>query len=132
MLKVIVVVCSFIFFSGCAKLAHLEELLRLKSLSENQAEQKKYVESQNKKFEVLLKTIHNGELSQYHDKKSIIKAFGEPIFTEVVEFDEQILEKWLYPYSEKLSGSEKVYLYFDTTGQCVNWQHFPAERKVEK
>ena len=129
---------SLVLLSGCAKLTHLDELLRLKSLSENQAEQKKYVEKQNENFEALLNVVKGSEANQnqgmekYPDKESILKAFGEPILTKTVYEDEEVREQLLYRYSEKLSGSEKVYLYFNAKGHLVNWQHFPAGTNKEK
>ena len=130
--KILISIFVLAFLGGCTKLEHLDQLLTLKSLSDDQTQQKKYVESQNKKFEALLKVVKNNELNKYPDKKSILEAFGEPIFSKTVYDDEEVREEWLYRYSEKLSGSEKVYLYFNTMGRLVNWRHFLPETNKEK
>ena len=131
-MRILMIILAAVWLGGCAKLAHLKELLTLKTLSENQAEQKKYIDRQNKKFEGLLIAVNNNELAKYPDKKSILKEFGEPILTKTVFEDEEVREEWLYRYSAKLSGSEKVYLYFDVTGRLVNWKDVLPEVQNKK
>lgn len=106
--------------SGCAKLAHLQELLTLKGLSDNQAAQQKYVEKQDKRFEQLLEAVKANRMNEFSDQKAFLKAFGEPIFKKSTDTSGQ---KWLYRYTAKLFGSEKVYLYFDQSGKLLNYEH---------
>ncbi len=123
---------GLIIFSGCAKLAHLEQLLTLKAVSDNRDYQAQYVEEQNKKFEALLAAVKNNSLLEnYPHKKMIVKNFGEPVFSREVEHKGQSLELWLYRYATQYFGSEKVYLYFDETGKLLDFGHFiPPENQT--
>ena len=128
--RVFISFLGIVFLSGCAKLTHLDELLRLKSLSDNQTQQRKYVKEQNKKFEALLDAVKNNRIPEYPDKKSFLKAFGEPIFTKKVRRDDKTLEQWLYRNAQKLSGSERVYVYFSETGDFIDFKHIAPENKA--
>ncbi len=128
--KIFISLLGVVFLSGCAKLAHLDDLLRLKSLSDNQAQQRKYVEEQNKKFEALLDIVKNNRIHEYPNKESFLKAFGGPIFAKKIQRDDKTLEQWLYRYAQKLSGSEKVYVYFDEAGNFVDFKHVKSENKT--
>ncbi len=112
---------------GCSTVTNMDKLLQVNALAENQAGQQKIVEQQNKKFEALLKVVKNNQLAQYSDKRSILKAFGEPIFMQTTKDGEIVTEKWMYRYSEKIMGSEKVYLYFDASGKLIDFKHVPLK-----
>jgi len=120
MKKIVYVFVFFFVGSGCAKLAHLDELLTLKGLSDNQDMQVRYVEKQDKKFEQLADAVKNNQMDGFPDKKAILRAFGEPIFAKQ---SEEKSEVWLYRYTTKLFGSQKIYLYFDASGKLIEWQH---------
>ena len=130
-LLLVLTVLILSYLPGCAKLAHLEQLLTLKAVSDNRDAQKKFVEEQNKRFEELLEIVKKDSLRNYPDKKSILKNFGEPVFTRDIVRHGQPLELWLYRYATKYFGSEKVYLYFDETGKLVDFGHFiPPENQT--
>jgi hypothetical protein len=138
MKRLIIVILGAIFITGCAKLSHLEQLLTLKGLSDEQARFNKLVEEQDKKFELLVETIHTDDMSRYPNEKSILKKFGDPIYTKNTVRDGRELTFWLYRYATQYFGSEKVYLYFDPTGNLVEWEHLTkpglteqSERKSE-
>ncbi|OGX33756.1 MAG: hypothetical protein A2787_07835 [Omnitrophica WOR_2 bacterium RIFCSPHIGHO2_01_FULL_48_9] len=118
-------VCIFMLFicSGCAKLAHLDQLLVLKSIGDNKAVQAQHVKKQDQDFEKLLKAMQEDKLLQYPDQQSIRRAFGEPLFIKDIEKDEEKQVKWLYRYSAKPFGSDKVYLYFSSAGRLLNAEH---------
>ncbi len=118
-----------IFLSGCAKLAHMQELLTLKAMSDDGERQKRYVKAQDDKFAALLEKVKSQQIKTYPDQRSILKAFGDPIMTKAVEKDGQVLEQWLYRYSVKFFDSEKVYLFFDNKGQLIQWEYVEAPRK---
>ncbi len=107
---------------GCSTVTNMDKLLQVKSLSDNQVMQQKLVEQQNKKFKALLDAVNSGRLQGYPDQQSILKAFGEPIYVQMLQDGGKAKEKWMYRYSEKLMGSEKVYLYFDATGQLIDFK----------
>lgn len=119
----LIVLVGLIVLSGCAKLAHLQELLTLKTLSDNQTLQKKYIEEQNKKFQAILDVVNGNGLNDYPDKKSCRTAFGEPIFVKKVEKEGEKMEQWLYRPAREFFGAEKVYLYFDEAGALRGFKH---------
>ena len=127
----IFIILSFMMLSGCAKLAHLQELLTLKDVADNHAFQKKYVHQQNDNFKKLLEAVQNNSLTNGSDTISITKTFGDPILTKEIERDGQNLQRWLYRRADKLYNAEKVYLYFDSTGKLVNWEHIPQKPVAE-
>ncbi len=113
-------VVILLFSCGCAKLSHLQELLTLKGLSDNQDDLNRYVEKQDKKFDQLLAVVKAWRLNEFSDKKSFLKEFGDPVLTKKLDNG---TEQWLYRYTAKLFGSEKVYLYFDNSGKFVDYKH---------
>ena len=122
MRRIIVCLIIVLFLCGCAKLTHLQELLTLKAMSDNRDLQEKYVNKQNASFEKILEAYKNNSLGNYSDKKSIVKAFGEPLLIKEIARDNQNLERWLYRHAVKVN-SEKVYLYFDQTGKLIDWEY---------
>ena len=111
-------------FCGCAA-RHVSEIGRLEAYSANMDEQKRYVKEQNKKFDELLGVIKADQLSKYSTQQDFLKAFGKPIFIKNVSDRTDYAVLWLYRYCEKLVGSEKVYLYFDSVGSIVAWEYSP-------
>ena len=110
------------FFTGCTQakqLAHLDQLLVIKGMSDNRDEQFKSVDEQNKKFEQLLEVVKNNWLNKYPDKKSILSSFGPPIFSRSVVDEGQPREEWLYRYATKYFNTDKIYLYFDGKGNLI-------------
>ncbi len=121
-----VLLLSVLAFSGCAKLAHMQELLRLKGYSQEKDRQGILVEKQNKSFERLLSAAKSGALKQYSDDKSIWAAFGRPVFEKKVTIDGATYNVWMYRYSTKFFGSDKVYLYFDPQGYLQIYDFSPG------
>lgn len=113
-----------IFFTvGCAKLQHLDQLLTLKGLSDEQTRMGKEIERQDARFERLVATVEEGSIAKYKSRKSVTGQFGPPIFTEKVEEDGRPIDVWVYRYAAKFFDSPKVYLYWDQSGQLVRWEY---------
>lgn len=121
-------ILSLLVFTGCAKVAHMQELLRLKGYSQNKDGQVSVVQEQNRRFEHLLVAARNGTLRQYSNQESIWTNFGQPIFDKKVKMENSVYQVWMYRYSTKLFGSDKVYLYFDSEGQLRMYDFFPGGR----
>jgi len=123
MRKISVLFLTFIVLGGCAKVQHLDQLLTLKSLADEQVVMGQYVEEQNQKFELMIKEVEAGTLDQYLNKKKILRTFGDPIHVKHVNKNDQELESWLYRYSTQFFDSEKIYLYFDTDDNLVESEY---------
>ena len=113
---------------GCAKLAHLNELLTLKSVSDNQRQIQIYLEKQEKGFTKLKDDIKNNRLKQGQFKRSIISKYSEPVLIEKPEPENAgIKEILLYRHPTNYFKSDRVYLYFDESGRLVSWELKPAD-----
>jgi len=97
----------------------MDQLLTLKNLADEQGQLNDYIKEQDQKFERLVDEIRMGQLDHYADKSEIVKVFGDPIYVRTVVKNGQELESWLYRYSTEFFGAEKVYLYFDRSGELV-------------
>lgn len=127
MLKLLLILCVAVFCGGCAKLEHLQELLTLKDMSDEQDRLDRYVKEQDKKFEELIAAVKSESIKNYSNNKIILKAFGEPIMREKITQNGQEMESWLYRYAKIYFGSEKVYLQFNPSGELVSWEYVPAQ-----
>ena len=108
---------------GCAKLAHIEQLLTIKGLSDNRDVQAEFVTQQNENFDRLVQAVTAGEIQSGIKREVFLKKFGEPVFRRPVTIDGKEQEEWLYRYATKYSGAEKVYVYFGTEGKLLTWKH---------
>ena len=131
MKKIILTGLGLMVLTGCGVLTHMDQLLTLQSMSENQTEQQKFVEAQDKNFEKLLSAIKSESFkSDFPDQKSFEKAFGEPVFAKSTTKNGQNLEEWFYRYAVKFKDSEKVYLYFDASGNLTDFVHIKPEEQM--
>ena len=126
--KQYIIIVSTLTLAGCAKLSHLDQLLTLKDLSDEQDRLAVFVEEQDKRFEKLLAAYADKTIEQYQDQKSILKAFGEPVWRRSIQNDQQPLEQWLYRYSTQFFDSPKVYFYFDEKGKVVKWEYVQGNK----
>ena len=110
-------------FQGCATVSHLQELLTMQSLSDNQTHQEKFVQKENERFEKLLDAVKSNRLSEYPDQESFLQAFGEPIFSKERKREGKKVEEWLYRYAARLFDSDKVYLYFDESERLIDFEY---------
>ncbi|MDD4183235.1 MAG: hypothetical protein PHT53_05380 [Candidatus Omnitrophica bacterium] len=124
----ILVCLIFVLLCGCAKLAHLDELLTLKSVSDNQRQIQIYLDKQEKGFNKLKEDIKNNRLKQGQFKRSIIDRYSEPVLTEEPAPENVgVKEILLYRHPTNYFKSERIYLYFDESGRLLSWELKPAE-----
>jgi len=116
-------ICILIFIlsfsAGCAKLQHLDQLLTLKAVSDEQAQMGKEIDRQDARFERLVAAVEEGSIGKYKDQKNVQHSFGDPIY--VTQADG--LDIWVYRYAARFFDSPKVYLYWDQAGQLVRWEY---------
>jgi len=118
----IAILCLFIF-SGCSKAKYINELLTLKRIGDEQVAMADIVAEQDSKFNMLLKKVTEGKISEYKTKDSLLDAFGKPIFVKKVSRNDSIQEKWLSRYSTQFFGSSKVVFYLDDAGNVEDWEY---------
>ena len=124
MSKICIMFLLAMVICGCAKVSHLDQLLTLKGLADEQDLMGEYIDAQDEEFELMLDEMKAGTLDQYLNKRKIVRAFGDPIFVKTIERNEQQLEVWLYRYAAEFFGSEKIYLYFDSDENLVDSEYF--------
>lgn len=127
-LSLITICLILVPLSGCSKIAHLDQLLRLKGYSDNKDQQEDFVKSQNQNFEKLLTAVRQNDVARYQDKRGVLKAFGTPVFSRYLVINGRSYEVWLYRYTTQFFGSEKVYLYFDLKGKLHSYDYTPGGR----
>lgn len=127
-MKKIFLILACCFLASCS-LRHVSEIRRVQAAGANADEQKKYVREVNANFEKLLAATRSGEISQYTTQEDFLKTFGPPIFEKKAGINQDYAMLWLYRYCEKMKGSEKVYLYFDSSRKLLKWEHIPAPEK---
>jgi len=107
---------------GCVSSEQMKGLLTLKSLANNQAQQEKFIKTEEAKFQKLLKYVKQDKLKKGRSKKWILAAFGQPHLSRKAK-DDSTLEYIMYRHSDKLFGSERVYLYFDKDDTLVDCRY---------
>ena len=120
------------FLAGCTKVQHLDQLLTLKALSDEQAAMSKEVEAANKNFNEMAAAVQSGAISQYKTQRSVRRKFGEPILIDQEQKEGDVVEVWLYRYATQFFGSDKVYLYFDTQGKLKEWKFLKAKEAEDE
>ena len=127
-MKIIVYFCFVFLLTGCAKLAHMNELLTLKAMSDEQALNDKIVKEYDARFSALVLAQKNNQLAQ-ETKKTILNKFTKPIYTETVTLKGREIDRWIYRRYVKYFNSDQVYLYFDADGQLIKSEYIPPPEK---
>lgn len=126
--KIIVLFAVIVLLTGCAKLAHINELLTLKAMSDEQARNDKIVKEYDARFSALVDAQKNNQLTQ-ETKKSILGKFTKPIYTETITLQGSQVDRWIYRPYVKYFDSELVYLYFDADGKLIKSEYLPPPEK---
>ncbi len=123
MKKWIIIFAGCLLCCGCSKVRHLDQLLTLKDLADEQAQLGQFVEEQDRNFELMLEEAKAGTLELYSNKGKVQQTFGDPVYARNVTEEDQELESWLYRYATQYFGAQKVYLYFDLDGNLVKSEY---------
>jgi len=137
LIKVFFIFLTAMMIIGCSQVSHMDQLLTLKNLADEQTRMGQFVEAQDAKFEQMLSEEKAGTLDHYANKRKILRMFGDPIYVQSVKRDDRDLEVWLYRYAAEFFNSEKIYLYFDSDenlveSEYVEAKHGEIEQKTEK
>ena len=128
MKKIFAVLVISLMFTGCAKLAHIKELLTLDSLSKNKALQAETVRIMDKSFDKLREAVKYHQVKDYSDQTSFIRIFGGPVYMEKVKRNGEVLDQWLYRYAVD-PETDKVYIYWDKNRTLVDYTYVPFKKK---
>ncbi|MDD5005339.1 MAG: hypothetical protein PHS93_02400 [Candidatus Omnitrophica bacterium] len=100
-----------LFIYGCS--AQLNTLIEV---SREQESQKKYMEIQKRKYNLLLKHVKEGRIKKGLNKEEAFRLYGEPIAMKEIEQG----SVFIYRDPSEFFPSQKVFLYFDEQGIFVN------------
>jgi hypothetical protein len=116
-------VCSLVLFSvtGCAKLAHLDQLLALKAVSEEQQGIAEYARAKDERFEMMRAMVHSGDIRHYRGREEVLARFGEPVRRIRRDGPDGTAERWIYRRQTGYFSTPKIYLYFDRDGRLRRW-----------
>ena len=126
----VICVLLVLSISGCKSLSALskmDQLLTLKDMAGEAQEIDAYVESRNQSFTAMLAQYEIDQLAAYDNKEEIVAAYGEPVFTHVEARGEETVEQWLYRREDVYFNTDKIYLYFDKSGNLVGKELLPKE-----
>ncbi|MCK9614496.1 MAG: hypothetical protein M0R48_03210 [Candidatus Omnitrophica bacterium] len=124
----ILVYLVVILLCGCAKIAHLNELLTLKRVGDNQKQIEIYLAKQERGFNKLSDDIKNSRLIKGQLKRSVIAKYSEPVLTKCPGPENAgIKEILLYRHPTNRLKSDRIYLYFDNASRLVYWELKPAD-----
>ena len=117
-------VCLFfvagLVLPGCAKLAHLRELLTLQAYSDNNEEKTRFIENADKRFEALVQELKAGRLARTMQQEDIRRVYGAPIYDKIIAGESgEARTLWMYRRQTDYARKEKVYLYFDEQGMLI-------------
>ncbi len=109
--------------TGCAKLAHLQQLLTLKAYSEDKDRQEEFVRQHNERFGRLMEAVRDQTITRYETRQQILRDFGPPVFKRKEGAGGQGREQWLYREATAYFEGDRVYFYFDNQGNMTDWEY---------
>lgn len=126
LMKKYLILFSVFILCGCS-VCHVSEIRRIQAYSKDGDQKQRYVDEKDAKFEALLAVVRSGEIVNYKTQDDFLKDFGDPVFVKESRGTEDYDHLWLYRYYAELWGLEKVYLYFDKSGNLIKWEHRKAD-----
>lgn len=114
--------CSIIGY-GCSIMRYGEQLGTLKAIGDSQADMNRYLQQQEKSFNMLLKDVKDGYLKPGASEKNIFSVYGEPVLSREVNNNSSIKKVLLYRHPTEYFSSDKIYLYFDKDSELSYWEH---------
>lgn len=113
------VILGVIVLGGCAKIRHLDQLLTLKAVSDEQQSLGHYVQVKDERFESLLVRMCSGDFPSNWSGTEVSSEFGAPIHVSHLDRDSVAKERWLYRRQTRYFKTPTVTLDFDTDGRLV-------------
>ncbi len=130
-MRIVFSLAAIVLLCGCAKLAHLNELLTLKSLSDDQRQIEIYLKKQERGFKRLCDDVKNNRLKKGELKRAVISKYSEPVLTkEAGPENTGVKEILLYRHPTDYFKSDRIYLYFDGANRLLLWEMKPSDNQA--
>ena len=124
--KYFLIISGIIFLalglSSCTAIKHLDELLTLKELGDEQSKMDAFVDQKNLNFEKVLQDARSKSLDAYQNQKQFLEEYGQPVLSRNIELEGQNVQQWIYRYETEFFNSDKIYVYFDKNKNLVRWE----------
>jgi len=125
--KLLIFLACGLALTGCGSRA--EGLLTLKRVGDSQEEIERYLQRQERLFNKLAEDIKNKKLKAGISKRKITGIYGEPVLSK--QPSDSLTTVFLYRHPTKYFSSDKVYLYFDESGELSSWKYIPRAPAAE-
>ncbi|MCD4779166.1 MAG: hypothetical protein K8S27_01250 [Candidatus Omnitrophica bacterium] len=116
-----------LLYTGCAHVSHMDELLVLKGLADEQSDLQDYIDEEDDSFYAIKEAIDDKEVNRLKNQGEWVRLFGDPLFKDEVIEEGELLVRWLYRPASAMLDSDKVYVYFSQQGQIIKWDFIPQE-----
>lgn len=116
---IVIILCLWLSTSGCAAIDSSQQLILLKTLSQNQARMNSYVARQEALFYKLEKHLAAGKIRVGISQEAVRRTYGEPITSFLSREKYPGTEVLLYRHPIRYFSSPRIYLYFDAKGKLV-------------
>ena len=107
---------------GCAVAQYADEIHTLQAIDASQRDISKFIERQEKLFHLLLEDVKDGRLKSGLTKKYVINTYGNPVLSREINGGLARKEELLYRRPTQYFSSDKIYLYFDSSGKLMRWE----------
>ncbi|MFA5363470.1 MAG: hypothetical protein WC335_09590 [Candidatus Omnitrophota bacterium] len=121
--KILVFVyCAAMFSGGCSFIGRSQEILFLKQMADNQSGIERYVQKQERGFDILRGDIEYNLLQKGTAKEEIVSRYGDPVYCSDSADTPDCRQMCLYRYPTRFFSSDKIYLYFDRGQDLCRWE----------
>ena len=111
-----------IFISGCVYLTHLDQVMFLKGLDNNQKEMQAELNQQEELYNKLKADIDNGRLKKLTQKRKLFKLYGKPVLCKPVEGQGGIKGTCVYRNPAGGFLAQIILLNLDAQGRLSSWE----------
>jgi len=113
---------AVIFISGCAYLTHLDEVIFLKGLENNQKQMQAELAKEEKLYNKLKADIDNRRLKKLTQKRTIIHLYGEAVLCKPAEGANSFKESCIYRKPTGGMFGEIILLNLDAQDRLYSWE----------
>jgi len=108
---------------GCAVAQYAEQIRTLQAVDASQQDISKFIKRQERLFHLLLEDVKGGRLKPGITKKYVINTYSNPVLSREITGALGTEEELLYRHPTQYFSSDKIYLYFDSSGKLMRWEN---------
>ena len=120
--KILCLCLAVIFLPGCVYMSHLDQVMFLKGLDNNQKEMQAELNKEEELYNNLKADIDNGRLKKSTQKRKIFKLYGKPSLCKPAEGQSGIKETCVYRNPAGGLLAQIILLNFDAQDRLSSWE----------